>query len=186
MDLAKLDALAFELSGLLKKHTKAISKQSRREMRSLLAKIFALSQGKDTKEAEAAALCAELENAIATFQSEAAAPRSSNESQAKLTPENESKDTVEPVNLGYFEMVSLKVREFFVLRACKEPIRVGAATNFAQNYADSVFERVDRFIRVLSKDAAPINTEAYKGYRDELIKNMPERGLVLHPPKRKR
>lgn len=126
-------------------------------------------------------------------------------SQAKDTspaqPENESSQTTVsqandtsmplsdlPARMGYFDLVRIRIRCFFRLRACIEPVRIGGISNFAERYTDSVQRRIDRFIAVLSKnDAIASGDPVVKpGYQEELIQNMPERGLVLHPKKKKR
>ncbi|MCL2326142.1 MAG: hypothetical protein FWC40_06585 [Proteobacteria bacterium] len=93
-----------------------------------------------------------------------------------------------PARMGYFDLVRIRIRCFFRLRACIEPLRIGGISDFAERYTDSVQRRIDRFIAVLSKNDAITSGDATvkPGYQEELIQNMPERGLVLHPKKKKR
>ncbi len=94
----------------------------------------------------------------------------------------------EPPEIGYFDIVNVQVRQFFKINALVETYEIGGSVTFAEKYADAVDDRVEKFIAVLSKPDETIhfNDEVQVGYRDDLIKDMPDRNLVLHPKKKKK
>lgn len=93
-----------------------------------------------------------------------------------------------PPEIGYFDIVHVQVRQAIRIHAAVKPVRIGRAGDMADLYAETVNARVERFIEVLSKPDSSIqfNSELTPGYEDELIENMPDRGLVLHPKKKKK
>lgn len=90
--------------------------------------------------------------------------------------------------IGLFDLIRVQVRCFFILRACVKPPYIGLFVRRATRHAEATVGRIERFIAVLSKDDAKIaaKTEVELGYDDDLLKGMPERGLVLHPKKKKK
>jgi len=119
-------------------------------------------------------------------------PSVENQPAAKPTDPNEKPVAKakgeEPPEIGYFDIVNVQVRQFFKINALVETYEIGGSVSFAEKYADSVDDRVEKFIAVLSKPEATIqfNDEVQVGYRDDLIKDMPDRNLVLHPKKKKK
>ena len=122
-----------------------------------------------------------------------APPETAPENQANPeTAEQKSGDAAKPEKpedqvLGYFQMVSIRVHEAFHLKAYRDPVRpFGTRGRKASKQADIICDRVDKFLAVLSKDSetkpAP---ETYVGYRDDLIKDMPERSLILRKKPKK-
>lgn len=184
MSVNALETLAVDLGARLKKQGKLLGKEERARFRAILAKVFALLNSPAPPQAEISELEDALRGALSHF--EKAQCTKPNEEEVQDEHSVSAQTQPKGMSMGYFEMVSIKVRSFFCLRAFREPVRIARATSYAQNYADAVFARVDKFINVLSKGAAAPSLDAYKGYGEELIKDMPERGLVLHPPKRKK
>ena len=101
-------------------------------------------------------------------------------------PKYYTKET--PPEIGYFDIVNIQVRQAIIMNAAVKPVRIGHAGDMADLYAETVNDRVERFIEVLSKPDSSIqfNSELTPGYEDDLIENMPDRGLVLHPKKKKK
>lgn len=101
-------------------------------------------------------------------------------------PKYYTKET--PPEIGYFDIVNIQVRQAIIINAAVKPVRIGHAGDIADLYAETVNDRVERFIEVLSKPDSSIqfNSELTPGYEDDLIENMPDRGLVLHPKKKKK
>ena len=101
-------------------------------------------------------------------------------------PKYTTKET--PPEIGYFDIVNIQIRQAIIIEAAVKPVRIGHAGDIADEYAETVNTRVERFIEVLSKPDSSIqfNSELTPGYEDDLIENMPDRGLVLHPKKKKK
>lgn len=103
------------------------------------------------------------------------------------SPENPPKEK-SAGEIGLFDLIHIQIRCFFKLNACTRPPYIGKFVRYADKYGEVVQERVNRFIRVLSKNedefAAKLETEV--GYDEDLLPDMPERGLVLHPRKKKK
>ena len=94
-----------------------------------------------------------------------------------------------PPEVGYFDIVSIRIRQFFKFRALVETYEIGQTTTFAEKFCDAVEARIEKFIAVLSSpddSASHFSTDVVTGYRDDLIKDMPDRDLVLHPKKKKK
>lgn len=94
----------------------------------------------------------------------------------------------EPQSIGYFEMVRVEIRQFFKINACLPERVLGRASAYAERHSEVLAQRIEAFIAVLSKssEAETPTTDLRTGYREELIKDMPERGLVLHPKRKKK
>lgn len=90
--------------------------------------------------------------------------------------------------IGLFDLIRVSIRCFFKIRACVRPPFIGKFVDFAEKFAEIRQERIDRFIGVLSKGDEDFvaKTEVEVGYREDLLPDMPERGLVLHPKKKRR
>ncbi len=90
--------------------------------------------------------------------------------------------------IGLFDLIHIKIRCFFKIRACVRPPYIGKFVCFADRFAEVRQERIDKFIGVLSNGEEDFiaKTEVDVGYQEDLLPDMPERGLVLHPRKKKR
>ena len=95
---------------------------------------------------------------------------------------------IEPEEVGLFDLIRVQIRCFFKINACVRPPYIGKFVQFADKFSEVREARIERFIRVLSKgdEEITMKTEVEVGYRDELIKDMPEMGFVLHPKKKKK
>ena len=93
-----------------------------------------------------------------------------------------------PEEVGLFDLIRVQIRCFFKINACVRPPYIGNFVRFADKFSEVREERIERFIRVLSKGDEEISmkTEVEVGYREELIPDMPEMGFVLHPKKKKK
>ena len=98
------------------------------------------------------------------------------------------KKTIPVDEIGLFDLIHIEIRCFFTIRACVRPPYIGQFVTFSEQYADDVQARIDRFLGVLSKgeDDFAAKTDVEVGYRDDLLPNMPERGLILYPKKKKK
>ena len=94
----------------------------------------------------------------------------------------------EPEEVGLFDLIHVQIRCFFKINACVRPPYIGKFVQFADKFSEVREARIERFIRVLSKgdEEITMKTEVEVGYRDDLIKDMPEMGFVLHPKKKKK
>lgn len=90
--------------------------------------------------------------------------------------------------LGYFEMVHVGIRQFFKINACLPERVLARASANAERHSEVLAQRIEAFIAVLSKstEIENPNTNLRSGYHEELLKDMPERGLVLHPKRKKK
>ena len=112
------------------------------------------------------------------------------------TPQTESGNEAEETaksedaaaEVGLFDLIHVQIRCFFKIRACVRPPYIGQFVLFSERYGKDVQARVDRFLGVLSKgeDDFAAKTEVEVGYRDDLLPDMPERGLILYPKKEKK
>ena len=100
----------------------------------------------------------------------------------------QEKKVIPPDEIGLFDLIHIQIRCFFTLNACVRPPYIGNFVNYADKFAENTQARIDRFIGVLSKneDEFAAKTEVEIGYNDDLLPDMPERGLVLHPKKKKK
>ncbi len=91
-----------------------------------------------------------------------------------------------PEEIGLFDLIHVEIRCFFKIRACTRPPYIGRFVTFADRFAEVKQEHIDKFIGVLSnsEDEFSAKTEVEIGYREDLLPDMPERGLVLHPKKK--
>ena len=89
---------------------------------------------------------------------------------------------------GLFDFIHIQIRCFFKIRACLKPPYIGKFVQFAENFADVREDRIESFIRVLSKGTEGLGakTDVEVGYDDDLLPNMPSRDLVLHQRLKKR
>lgn len=90
--------------------------------------------------------------------------------------------------IGLFDLIRVRIRCFFKINACVRPPYIGRFVRFADKFSEAVQSRIDKFIGVLDKGDEDFvaRTEVEVGYRDELIPDMPDMGLVLHPKKKKK
>ena len=90
--------------------------------------------------------------------------------------------------IGLFDLIRVNIRCFFKINACVRPPYIGRFVRFADKFSEVVQTRIDKFIGVLDKGDEDFvaKTEVEIGYRDELIPDMPDMGLVLHPKKKKK
>lgn len=90
--------------------------------------------------------------------------------------------------VGLFDLIRVRIRCFFKINACVRPPYIGRFVRFADKFSEVVHARIDKFIGVLDKGDEDFvaKTEVEVGYRDELIPDMPDMGLVLHPKKKKK
>lgn len=90
--------------------------------------------------------------------------------------------------VGLFDLIRVRIRCFFKINACVRPPYIGRFVRFADKFSEVVQSRIDKFIGVLDKGDEDLvaKTEVEVGYRDELIPDMPDMGLVLHPKKKKK
>ena len=105
------------------------------------------------------------------------------ESKSKEKPEKPKDESI-----GLFDLIHIHIRTFFTIRACVRPPYIGKFVQFADKHAETVQERIDKFLNVLSKgdDKVVGKTGVEVGYREDLLPDMPDRNLVLAPKKKKR
>ena len=119
------------------------------------------------------------------IQGEESAPAQADSVAGDTSPAKEKNN---PDEIGLFDLIHIQIRCFFKLNACIRPPYIGKFVRYADKYGEVVQARVDRFIKVLSKneDEFAAKLEAEVGYDEDLLPDMPERGLVLHPRKKKK
>lgn len=95
---------------------------------------------------------------------------------------------IPPEEIGLFDLIRVQIRCFFTLNACVRPPYIGKFVRRSDKFAESTQARIDKFISVLSnnEDDFAAKTDIEIGYNDDLLPDMPERGLVLHPKKKKK
>ncbi len=110
------------------------------------------------------------------------------QSESAETAKEPAKCADDADDVGLFDLIHVQIRCFFKIRACVRPPYIGQFVLFSERYGQDVQARVDRFLGVLSKgeDDFAAKTEVEVGYRDDLLPDMPERGLILYPKKKKK
>lgn len=89
---------------------------------------------------------------------------------------------------GLFDLIHVQIRCFIKIRAVQKPPYIGKFVIFSEKFADALETRIDKFINVLSNNSEDIGEklQVEKGYVDDLLPNMPDFNLVLHPKRKKR
>ncbi len=115
-------------------------------------------------------------------------PETKTETDEIESESGEATTKAEDDSIGLFDLIHVEIRCFFKIRACVRPPYIGQFVTFSERYAADVQTRIDQFLGVLSKgdDEFAAKTEVDVGYRDDLLPNMPERGLILYPKKKKK
>lgn len=95
--------------------------------------------------------------------------------------------TLSDNSIGLFDLIHVEIRCFFKIRACIRPPYIGKFVDFAEHFADVRETRIEAFINVLSKRTEfGFKSDVEVGYEDDLLPNMPDLNLVLHPRRKKR
>ena len=102
----------------------------------------------------------------------------------ETSPDAQPKDN----SPGLFDLIHVQIRCFIKIRAVQKPPYIGRFVMFSEKFADALETRIDKFINVLSNHSEDIGEklQVERGYVDDLLPDMPDFNLILHPKRKKR
>lgn len=159
--------MAEQANNLLKNAKKyEIPKEVRINMRNTLKQLFQLT-GPDDENRTSRRHLFEIEKQLENFLKNPPAPNS------KI----QKPDAI----------LTIKIRNFFRLRPYTTDIStLPRALNLIDRQAENILARSERFIEFASRKTQTAQQEPVNGYREPLLENLPDKNLVLHPPKKRR